>query len=250
MKYEKPQKGNLHGLTVKQHSFPAASICRFAKDDGRVHVYLISQNKKINPKPGNQLFCAKRAWDQRAESGFMKEIEDKYHVLADAVFAGSIKTITGKENQIVTDMFAIWNIRAHRKDNPIKDQENEALDVSRRYSKEEQEELEKNHVGVMKPDLTIPGRHLSGVHIQLNLFEVRKQMSDAQWGILRSYNGQFIVPDNFSNASILPLSPDICFFSQSNDEVIGVDKVAEINKLAIASSKNYFFANDLSKCPR
>jgi hypothetical protein len=132
------------------------------------------------------LFCAKRAWDQRAESGFMKEIEDKYQKLAESVVSGSIKTITDIEKPIVTDMFAIWNIRAFRKENPIEDQKIEGIiDVARHYSKNEQEQLEKNHIGIIKSDHTISGRHLTGGNIQSNLVVVRKQMRDAQWGILR-----------------------------------------------------------------
>ena len=77
MKYEKTQKGNPYQLTVCQHTFPAASIARFADTTGCVEVYLIKQNKVVRLKPDDKLFCAKRVWDQRAESGFMKEIEDR-----------------------------------------------------------------------------------------------------------------------------------------------------------------------------
>lgn len=250
MKYEKPQKGNPHGLTINQHSFPVASIMRFAKADGCVSVYLIKQNKEISAKPDDQLFCAKRTFNQHAESGYMKEIEDKYQVLAEAVVSWSVKTITAKERPIVTDMFAILNIRAHRRENPIEGYKIDVIDLARHYTKNEQEQLEKNHIEFIKSNFSIPDRHLSYLHGLINLIEVRKQMNDSQWGILRSSNGQFIVPDNFSNGMILPVSPTICFYSQRNDDVIGVDEVAEINKLAIDSSKNYFFANDLSKCPR
>lgn len=247
MKYEKPQKRNPHGLTVKQHTFPRASISRFAKDDGCVSVYLIKQRKEIRVKPDDQIFCAMRTWDQRAETGFMKDIEDKYQELGEDVITGKIRTITEKEKPIITDMFAIWNLRAYRKSRPIPDQPIDAIDVID-LSKDEQEFLEKHKIGVIKPNLTIPGRQIVGGKIQLNLFEIRKQMKDAQWGILRTSEGQFIVPDNFSNARILPLSPTICFFSQSDDDVISNKEVAIINKLAIASSNEYYFANDLSRC--
>lgn len=251
MEYEKPQKGNPYSLTINQHSFPAASITRFVGTDNCVELYLIKQKKEIRVKADDHLFCAKRIWDQCAESGFMKKIEDTYQELAESVISGTTKTISNIEKSIVTNMFALWNIRTHRKENPIEDQKIEGIiDVASRYSKDEQEKLEKNHIGAIKPDHTISGRHLNSGNIQLNLFKVQKQMSDAQWGILRASKGQFIVPDNFSNARILPVSPIICFFSQSTDEVISETEVREINKLAIVSSRNYYFANDLSKCPR
>jgi hypothetical protein len=149
-------------------------------------------------------------------------------------------------------MYALWNIRAHRRTQPIADQKiKNVLDVTKHLTKDEQECLEKNKIGFIKPDLTIPGRLVAGGKIQLNIIAVRKQMVDAHWGILRTSKGhQFIVPDNFSKARILPLSPTVCFFSQSDDEKNDEKEVLKINKLAIASSNEYYFANDLSKCPQ
>jgi hypothetical protein len=250
MKHEKTQTGNPHQLTVSQHTFPAGSISWFTCDDGRVEVYLIDQKKIIRLKPDNQLFCAKRVWDQRAESGFMKEIEDKYQTLAEHVILGNITTLDVGNTKIVTDMFAIWNIREHNRSSHVKDQKIEGLNVSRHFTKDEQELLEKNHIGVIRQDLTISGRHIAGLHIQLSLLKVRKQMQDAHWGILRASEGQFIVPDDFSNAEVLPLSPSICFFSQREDSVIKKEEVREINQLAIKSSKKYYFANVLNECPK
>ncbi len=248
MKHEKPQKGNPHQLTVCQHTFPAASIARFADTDGRVEVYLVEQNKVVHLKPDDQLFCAKRVWDQRAESGFMKEIEDNYQSLAEAVVENK-RNLDAEEQQIVTDMFAIWNIRAQRKANPILDQKIEGIiDVALHYTKDEQESLEKNHIVVIRPDLSIAGRHLASNNIQQNLLKVREQMSDAQWGVLKALEGQFVVPDNFSNARILPLTPTLCFFSQSFDDEIDKNEVIKINKLAMESSRTFYFARDLKEC--
>ena len=225
-----------------------ASILRFVQDDGLVSVYLIKQKKEIYLKPDDQIFCTKRTWDQRAETGFMKDIEGKYQRLAEAVIAGKIQTIKEKDQSTITDMYALWNIRAFGKLNPVYDQKIDVIDVERHLTKDEQELLEKNNITAIRPDFTIPGRHIAGVRIQLNLFDVRKQMNNVHWGILRAAEGQFIVPDNFSNATILPLSPTICFFSQSDDDVISSKEVTKINRLAIESSKEYYFANDLSKC--
>jgi hypothetical protein len=245
------QKGNPQQLTVCQHTFPLRSISRFAGDDGRVEVYLVKQRKVVRLKPDDQLFCAKRVWDQRAESSFMKEIEDKYQSLAELVVHENKRKLNADEQQIVTDMFAIWNIREHRRANPIPDQNIQGIiDVARHYTKDDQEILEKNHIGVIRPDLTMAGRHIAGPNIQLNLFEVRKQMSDAKWGVLKALEGQFIVPDNFSNARILPLTPSLCFFSQSDDDEINKDEVARINKLALDSGRNYYFSRELTACPQ
>jgi hypothetical protein len=251
MSYEKTQKGNPHELTIYQHHFPAASIARFAGSDGCVEVHLIPQNKEVRLKPEDQLFSARRVWDQRAESGYMKEIEDKYQELATAVVAGVITSINGEHQSIITDMFALWYIRGLRRANPISDQKIEGvIGLGRDYSKDDREKLEKNHISIIRPDLTVPGRHLCSANIQLNLFQVSELMPDAHWGILRAKSGHFIVPDNFSNARILPLSPLICFFSQSDDDEIEESEVAEINRMAIEASRSYYLANELAKCPR
>lgn len=68
MKYEKTQKGNPHQLTINQHYFPARSIERFVRPDGRVDVHYIKNSKNFQVKPNNPIFCARRAWDQRVES--------------------------------------------------------------------------------------------------------------------------------------------------------------------------------------
>lgn len=112
----------------------------------------------------------------------MKEIEDNYQSLAEAVVVKNKRNLNTEEQQIITDMFAIWNIREHRKYNPISNQKIEVIiDVAWHCTKDKQESLEKNHIGVTRPDLSMAGRHSAGIDIQLNLFKVRQQMSEAQW---------------------------------------------------------------------
>ena len=114
MKHKKTQKGNPHQLTVWQHCFPKRSIDRFANEDGKVYVHLIRDAKIVSLSPANHIFCVRRIWDQRAESGFMKKIEDAYQELADRIAAGRlIRRLSHREREIVTDMYALWNIRWH-----------------------------------------------------------------------------------------------------------------------------------------
>jgi hypothetical protein len=251
MSFEKPQKGNPYSLTVKQHTFPRASIARFSDSDGRVSVSHISTKKCFAIAPDDQLFCAQRAWDQWAEEGYMKNIEDDFQTLADNILSKGIRAIGQIEKQIVNDFFALWNIRAHRKAQPILDQQIKGIiGLAKNYTKDEQELLEKNHIGFIRPDFKMPGRSLSGINIQMNIDRVREQLEDAQWGILEAQSGEFLVPDNFSNARIVPISPTLCLFSQSDNATISKEEVAAINHLAIDTSIEYFFARDFSKCPR
>jgi hypothetical protein len=250
MKFEKPQKGNPYGLTIKQHTFPRASIARFADSDGLVSVFHIATGKNLKLSPDDHLFCATRIWDQRAEEGYMKEIEDSFQSLAEAIIGERILAIGPVETPVVNDFFALWNIRAHRKAHPIPDRTIQGIvGPKRNLTKDEQEHLEKEHIGFARPDRTVPGRQLSGISIQMNLDAVRTQLADAQWGILRAYDGEFIVPDNSSNARIVPVTPTLCLFSPSANHILTQFQVAEINQYAAASSRDFYFARDFSQCP-
>ncbi len=251
MNYEKPQKGNPHQITVNQHCFPASCIKRFSGTDGKVQLVKLNQSETITAKPDAKIFCAKRAWDERAEHIFMKEIEDKYKIVSDKVVSNTTMILSLSDQAIVTDMFGLWNIRALWKEQPVQDQKIKgALGVAVEYSKDDQEYLEKNGITAIRPDLKVSGRNLTGVSIQLNLFEVRKQMSNAHWGILKSTVGEFIVPDQMPNSRILPLTPTLCFFSQSENDNIDEIELKKINTQSIAGAKEYYFAQDLSKCLR
>ena len=249
MKYEKPQKGNPHELTIKQHVFPVYSIKRFLNNNNLVELMSKFSKKIIPCIPTDQIFCAIRCWDQRAEDGYMQSIEAKFQNLADNIIDNKIICIRPEEKEVVDDFYGLWNIREQFRNQPIKDQKIKGItDVVSKFTVDEQEVLEKNHITFVKPNLTFSGRDLTGGQIQLRLFAARKQLANTAWGILRAMKGEFIVPDNFFNAHIVPLNPTICLYSEGPNRVIFESDIRKINKLAIESSRNYFFARDLSKC--
>ncbi len=86
-KFEKPQKGNPHRLPVKQHVLPRDSIARFADGTGMVCLFDKVRNKARQAKSDDDIFCAKRVWDRRAEFGYMKGIEDAFQGLASEIVA-------------------------------------------------------------------------------------------------------------------------------------------------------------------
>ena len=251
MKSEKPQKGNPHQLTVRQHCFPKRSIDRFACADGLVDTYRVESAKTVRVKSTNPLFCTDWAWDQRAESSFMKEIEDAYQDLADRIADGTVIKIPSHVHKIVTDMYALWNIRRYWSMKPVEDQRLEGIvAVSHQLSVDEQEELEKAGVTGIRPDFTISGRHITGVRIQRNLFQAREDMHSVRWGILKSIQGEFVVPDNSSSRLILPVAPQICLIDREGYGIADECKLIEMNTESIRNSKTHYFARDLSKCPR
>ena len=246
-KFEKTQRGNPHQLTIKQHCFPKKSIERFANSDGRVHVHLIGYDKTEFLKPDEYIFCARRTWDQRAETGYMREIEDRYQELADKIAASEIvRQLNPREKNVVTDMYILWNCRWHWNKAPINDQKIKgALGVTHEYSEDEQELLEKEGIGVIKPDLSISGRHLTGFKIQQNIFNERKHMRGCSWGILNSREAEFIVPDNPAHRIMLPVTPNVCLINEESYQFASEHKVAEMNDLTMESSEKYYFARSL-----
>lgn len=118
MKYEKIQPGNPHQLTINQHCFPKKSIERFCNEKGVVEVFLIDKNKTVPMKPDNGIFCARRVWDQRAETIFMQSVENAYQELVSKLeVEGWSRRLSSEEDQIVTDMYSLWHVRCCWKKN-------------------------------------------------------------------------------------------------------------------------------------
>ena len=117
-KYEKPQKKNRHLLTVRQHVLPLASIARFADVEGRVSLHDLARSKVRRAKPNDDIFCAMRAWDQRAERGYMKRIEDEFQRLASMIIEGALSEMGEAEKSIVDRFYALWYRRARQRSLP------------------------------------------------------------------------------------------------------------------------------------
>lgn len=67
------------------------------------------QPKKLSPR--NPIFCVRRAWDQRSEHGYMRQIEDRFQTLANRI-VGGCRSLSEPECKIVTEYYALWRYRA------------------------------------------------------------------------------------------------------------------------------------------
>ncbi|MBV7547462.1 hypothetical protein KW849_14315 [Pseudomonas sp. PDM26] len=257
MTFEAPQKGNPRRLTVNQHTFPSASIARFAGARGSVQVFHKRTQKVIPVKPKDQFFCAQRVWDQKAETGFMKGVEDAFQELAGEILSGKIHRFGASEAEVINEFYCLWNIRARHKQFRIADQslaDYGALAVAREYTKDEQEIMELEGIGCIRPDLTMASRLLVAPTIRLNLSDSVQMLRGALWQVLRAREGagEFIVPDNFYKLWAVPLSPTVCLWAHSKETNKMLDRaaLAVINRDAVETSLEYYFARDLSQCPR
>ena len=77
-------------------------------------------------------------------------------------------------------------------------------------------------------------------------------MRGAQWQVMRATEGEFIVPDNFYSLWAVPLSPTVCLLANCGevDELLDRESLAAINRAAVETSVECYFARDLSQCPR
>jgi hypothetical protein len=102
---EKTRRRYPNRLTVNQHVFPAKSIERFTDQSGNVLVHDLRRAKVFSAKPRNAIFCASRAWDERAEAGYMKRIEAEFQIIADTIVDGNNVTLSpesrGRHRQVV-----------------------------------------------------------------------------------------------------------------------------------------------------
>ncbi len=248
MKYEKVQKGNPRGLTQKQHIFPVKSISRFTNDSGHISVHLIKQNKVIRCKPNHEVFCVHRHWDQRAEAGYMKSIEDRFQALAESIVSCSHKKILLTDFSIINEMYALWYFRFLAKYNPIQDQKVTGI-AGEKLTKDQEEILESKFCSYVRGDNSeIPGRVMTGIKLQIEMMRSVQTLRDISWSTARTKNLELIVPECFSTHAIIPLTPKLALVSDNDQGVISDLEVSRMNFLAINSSKEYYFARDLSKC--
>jgi hypothetical protein len=110
MSFEKPQKGNPHRLTVNQHIHTAHAIGKFEGADGCVEVNRVATGEIHRVHRRDRIFCARRAWDERAEKGYMHDIEDAFHAeLVRVQIGGS----GARDHNAISRYHLLWALR-HR----------------------------------------------------------------------------------------------------------------------------------------
>jgi hypothetical protein len=244
MTFERPSSGNPYQLTVNQHIFPARSIERFYGIAGMVQVFNKQTGKMFPSVARNPIFCAQRAWHQKAESGFMLEIESRFQPIAHAIVTGTLRYVTPFEHDVISRMYALWLCRFARQDNSQPDPVMKMVRPERELTQVDQEKLEKAGILMVRPDSSVPMRQIIGVRLQLEVEDLAHQLTGGCWGILRADEGEFLVPDNFGSAPIIPLSPKIVLAYGDGNTALDSEGVVRINQLAWICSRRYIFARN------
>jgi hypothetical protein len=245
--YEKPQRKNPYGLSINQHVFSSLGVGRFADSLGRVCVCDIARNKIRRAKPDDPIFVAKRAWDHRAERGYMKSIEDAFQAFAVKIIGGLVPQIDDANRRAVNDFYALWYVRSRHRNLPQQEVQAQRVTGSG-LSRDQEEMLEQKFTGFARAGGKIPARQINGLQIQMLVDHLSDSLMTSRWGIIRAHEGEFSVPDVPEHA-IVPLTPTLCLMAPAPNGTILRDNVAAINRAIMATSRAYFFARDLSKCP-
>jgi hypothetical protein len=158
------QGTNPHALSIWQHVFPAASIARFADPDGRVALVDLVRGGVRRTRPGDRAFCARRVWDQRAEAGYMRGIEDRFQRLAGKLISASGGSLSAGDEEIARRFFTLWLCRALYRYAPEGDVPLNGVEGDPR-TKDQEEWLESRWAGFIRAS-GVPARQLYGLRIQ------------------------------------------------------------------------------------
>jgi hypothetical protein len=247
MEYPRTQKGNTRGLTVGQHVFPAKSLRRFANSSDLVSLIRKGSQNIIMLKPSDAIFCAKRAWDQRAERGYMKSIEDRFQGIAEEIVAGR-RSLEPSQQEVASNFYALWRLRAHHREDSVPDHPMRGVTPDQ-LTLDQRENLEMHGYIVGDSKGALPGRMVAGIVIQRDIDRVTDQLKNENWGVIETREGELIVPDEFGTTSVVPVTPTLCLIAGCEDGVLVRPRIFELNRAAIAASRKYLVARDFSRCP-
>lgn len=207
---EPVQKGNPHGLTLRQHIFPASAIRRFCGTDGRMEVVWKRTGQSIRVPPSADLFCAKRVWSHGAEHGFMVRIEDDYRAVAEK-YTICTGDLLGPEADAVSEMYALWNARFRFRTKPHAPLTLVGVPRSNApFDQDHEERREKADVVTCRPDGTVAARHIWGMQILQHVDAFMLNRPRVKWAAVKAVGEPLVVPDHFSAFPLYPAFSGLC----------------------------------------
>jgi hypothetical protein len=250
-KWSKPEKTrprNPNQLTLLQHIFPTRSIGRLADADGKVEVYDILRGRSRKAKPTDGIFCAKRAWDQRAESGYMLEIENQFQEIAEKVIIDQCGITDVEQKRRVNRFFALWYMRSRH--SILKDQEIQlASNIGTPLTLEQEENLERDHYLFIRSGGLVPSRQLNGIWLQFGIDDFSHKLEETvRWGAIRPQSGEFITPD-IPRQLLITLTPSLALVGNAPDGFITQEDLAQLNQFTVDGCRAYYLAKELNHCP-
>lgn len=243
MVYERTRKKNPLGITIEQHFHTAHSIGKFYDHTDNVEVYEKLTSSTLSRNKRAKIFCTKRNWDERAERGYMVDIEHAFHEQID-----NLGTSSDRDHQTISKYFVLWRLRHQVHLNRLSNTKLNGISGSD-LTKEQQEILEIKHADFVNSEGEIPARQLTGLQIQLGIDQQMANFKGTKWGLLQANKGHFLCADSYHELCLMPISPKFAFAANIPDSVLNYSEVAAVNKKSVESSKQFYFAKQLKKCP-
>lgn len=247
--FRRVQKSNPHQLVINQHIHAAHCLKKFTDEKGTIAVFDKSISEWVHRKPDAAIFCAKRAWDQRSEKGFMSRIETAFFNVIDRINT----PFSERRHDDITRYYHLWRLRGLARDKERRDVHLNKV-LGHHLTIDEQEILETNGYSFIVEHDGLPHHIASGIEIQVMLGKIFHLMEPIKWGLLTARKGDFLAADYYPGGSaglepFIPISPQHAFFANTPDKGINVRQVREFNRVSIASSRNYYFCRDIGRCP-
>lgn len=163
MSFEPTLRKNPMQLTVDQHFHTAHAISLFYDSDGKVEVKDVFSNEVFKRHKRAKIFCTKRTWDQRAETGYIVFIEKSFHDEID-----HIGSFSDRNHEAISKYCLLWRLR--HKYHFINPQDVVLNEVSGSgLTKEEEEIIESKHGSFVREGGVVASRFSSGFQIQNSL---------------------------------------------------------------------------------
>jgi hypothetical protein len=193
-------------------------------------------------------FCLTRAWDHGSEVGFIKKLEDSFQRLAELILEGRVTSFDREQTHIISSFYVLWMARAEIRYQPEQDRKLPGILHGRRYSKDDEEQLEKAGLVFFRGS-AMPGRILNGVRVQMQVMRYLRQVNPtACWGIIRAFSGEFLAPD-WPVHAFIPISPVLALANHTTNKTLNREAVGMVNDALKSSSRWYCFARDFAACP-
>jgi hypothetical protein len=241
MKFEKTQPGNPHQLTIKQHVIPVRTIERFAAPDGMVEVNIANQIERLRPYAG--IFWTRRAGNQRAERGYMKQIEDKFQTIVNLIVSGELTEIPEASTHDVNQFYSLWFHRSRiQPANEIETQFNGL--TGNTLTKDEQEALEARGIMFVREGGKVATRDVIGMQIQARIMMDNRAYAERRWGVIHAPEGEFIKSDVPAH-ELMPITPTVMLAANHPSGLITRSNLTSVNIEFLAYTRRYFFGRDL-----
>ncbi len=235
---EPTQTGNPHQLTIDQHVHSRACINRFADGDSRVFVRRRGATSFLTGADNN-IFCAKRVWDQGSEANFFRDIEDRFQDEVDYVVANN----KVNRHAAITAYVSIWQIRAELAEEPPEDVALNGLDTAPYLTKAEEELIEQKH-GAYARGNVVPGRLSAWIKIRRDYDMAMAKLRDLRWGVLQAPpTRRFICPDRPAHVMYIPVTPTLALAGRLPDVVLSEEHVDQLNRESFGQARVFVFGH-------